>query len=440
MEVDQISLSDLELFDDPDGRGGVIGLLRTTETPMGRAALARRLRNPLTDVDEIRSTQAAVRFLSEEWSHPLVRPRLAESTRRYLSSNIDLGDGSSGLRDLARIPWLRIREDELCRELVDGVQAAAEFVEHCGQLGRSLASMSLPEGVAVLAQALVEGASRLASVGRPSSLYHCMRADRVLRLGTGRPVSRLLELIGELDALRTMGVSSRDLGWTYPEVVEADSFVFQAEGLFHPFLADGRANPARIVGGEPIVFLTGPNMAGKTTYMRAVGLTVLLGQVGMGVPASQVRMTPVDVLLTSLNPSDNLRAGLSFFFAEVMRVKEAASHLAEGRRCLVLFDEVFKGTNVKDALDASLAVISAFSRASGSGCVFSSHLSELAGPLRSGGRVRFCHFDGTVVDGRATYSYALREGVSEQRLGIQLLEEANVPVLLARIGRTDPAA
>lgn len=440
MEVDQISLSDLEIFDDPGGRGGVVGLLRSTETSIGRSALTRRLRHPLTDVAELESTQAAVRFLAHEWSQALVRPRLAEATRRYLGSNIDLGDASSRIGDLVRVPWLRIREGELCRELVDGVQAAAEFVEHCAQLGRSLVAMQPPSGVALLAEGLLRVTSELVDIGRPSSLYQCIRADRALRLGPEKPVTQLLELLGELDALRTMGVSSRDLGWSFPEFVAAESFIFEAEGLFHPFLREGRANPARIMGGEPMVFLTGPNMAGKTTYMRAIGLTVLLGQVGMGVPASKVRMTPVDVLLTGLNPSDNLRAGLSFFFAEVMRVKEAASHLAEGRRCLVLFDEVFKGTNVKDALDASLAVISAFSRASGSGCVFSSHLTELAEPLRSGGRVRFCHFDGSVVDGRATYSYSLREGVSDQRLGVQLLEEANVPALLARIGRSDPAS
>lgn len=440
MEVDQISLSDLEIFDDPGGRGGVVGLFRATETAMGRSALARRLRNPFTDVAEIRSAQNAVRFLAQQWERPLVRPRLAESTQRYLGSNIDLGDQSSELEDLLRIPWLRIREDELCRELIDGVRAASEFVLHCGQLGRSLAALHPPRVVADLAESLIRVTTDISIAGPPSSLYHCIRADRELRLRDDKPVSRLLELLGELDALRTMGVSSRDLNWSFPELVEADSFVFEAEGLFHPFLPTGRPNPVRIVGGEPMVFLTGPNMAGKTTYMRAVGLTALLGQVGMGVPASRVRMTPVEVLLTGLNPSDNLRAGLSFFFAEVMRVKTAASHLAEGRRCLVLFDEVFKGTNVKDALDASLAVISSFSRASGSGCVFSSHLTELAEPLRSGGRVRFYHFDGAVVDGRATYSYSLREGVSEQRLGVQLLEEANVPALLARIGRAGPAS
>ena len=87
------------------------------------------------------------------------------------------------------------------------------------------------------------------------------------------------------------------------------------------------------------------------------------------------------MLFTSLNPKDNLRSGLSYFFAEIMRVKEAATFLAEGRRALVIFDEVFKGTNVRDALEASAAVILGFAKARQSGFMFSSHLTELVDVL-----------------------------------------------------------
>src|SRR5262249_49489295 len=130
---------------------------------------------------------------------------------------------------------------------------------------------------------------------------------------------------------------------------------------------------------------------------------------------------------------DNLRAGLSYFLAEVLRVKAAATILAEGRRALVLFDEVFKGTNVRDALDASAEVILGFARARRSGFIFSSHLTELVDVLAPAGTIRFCYFDGDIVAGLPHYAYQLREGVSTKRFGLVLLRQAQVPELMARI-------
>ena len=117
-----------------------------------------------------------------------------------------------------------------------------------------------------------------------------------------------------------------------------------------------------------------------------------------------------------------------------MRVKEAATLLADGRRALVIFDEVFKGTNVRDALEASAAVILGFAKARQSGFMFSSHLIELVEVLKSNPAIRFHCFDGDIRNGAAEYTYELREGVSDKRLGLVLLQQARVPELLARIG------
>ena len=171
----------------------------------------------------------------------------------------------------------------------------------------------------------------------------------------------------------------------------------------HPFLPEATPNPVSLTGGEPLVFLTGPNMAGKTTYLRTVGLLVLLAQTGMRVPARSMRLAPVEAILTSLNPVD------------------------------ILFDEAFKGTNVRDALDASTAVIRGFARSRRSGSIFSSHLTELAGRLGDA-PVRFCRFEGEIRNGEPRFTFRLEAGVSETRFGMLLLEQARVPELVSRIG------
>lgn len=435
--IDPTTLADLEVFTEAEGRGGLSAMFVRTESSAGRAALHRRLRAPFDSVDAILATQAAVRFFAEAWMLPLLPPGLLERVERYLGSNIDLGEDSA-LRDLVDSFWLPIRDRDLCRELRDGVQACRELLATAASLARALVESDPPESIRAHAAELRELQEALA-VAQGRTLLSVIRTDRLYRTGRIRELRRLMGCLAELDALRAMGVTTRQFGWTLPELVDSDRFMLEGDGLSHPFVTDPVANPVEISGGEPVVFLTGPNMAGKTTYMRAIGLVVFLAHVGMGVPAARVRMTPVDVLLTGLNPTDNLRAGLSYFYAEVLRVKEAAEHLAAGRRCLVLFDEVFKGTNVKDALEASLAVISAFARSHTSGCVFSSHLAELAAPLAELGRIRFLHFEGEVSNGRASYSFRIRPGVSTQRFGLQLLEEADVPALLDRIGAVAPA-
>jgi DNA mismatch repair ATPase MutS len=125
---------------------------------------------------------------------------------------------------------------------------------------------------------------------------------------------------------------------------------------------------------------------------------------------------------------------VSYYYAEVLRVRDAARHVAEGRKCLVIFDEIFKGTNVRDALEASQIVISAFARSSRSASIFASHLVELAKPLEESGGVSLRCFEGESGDGSPRFAYELKQGASSQRFGLALLDKAGVPDLLARIG------
>src|SRR5690606_25178854 len=146
-----------------------------------------------------------------------------------------------------------------------------------------------------------------------------------------------------------------------------------------------------------------------------------------GVPAERARLTPVEVLMTSINPRDNLKRGISYFMSEVLRVREAADAVASGARCLVLFDEVFKGTNVKDALESSAEVVTGLGRATRSGFLFSSHLTELGEALRGVKGVQLRYFDGDLHGGEPRFDYLIRNGISSKRFGRILLDRAGVP-------------
>ena len=429
MQIDQTTLADLEVLSARDGTQGILGLVDHTRTRQGHQALRRRLRHPLTSIREIREVQAALSVLAQSKPLLLLNDEMLAAAERYVRSNIVVRERGRLSAKLDEI-WFRFRYREILRELVEG-QAALRVLIH---FARGLVPVLAGEGAPVLLKDYGEKLAVLAAEIFPvllaGPIFH---SDFLIRGNLRDEVLEVTEILAELDALQSMAKAGAARGWTTPELLESSEFLLEAEGASHPFLEGGTQNPIRINGGEPLVFLTGPNMAGKTTYLKTVALMVLLAQTGMNVPASSLRLAPVEVLFTSLNPADNLRAGISYFFAEILRVKEAAEILAGGRKTLVLFDEVFKGTNVKDALEASAQVIEGFARTRRSGSIFASHLSELYGTLRANPAVRFCQFDGEIIDGSPVFAYKLASGVSEKRFGLLLLRQARVPDLIARI-------
>lgn len=430
MRIDATTLADLEILHATGGGPGIFHLVDRTRTRAGREALRRRLTRPATTLHEVRARQDAVRFFAERSPGFAVDNDAVEAVEHYLESN--LVTTSRSWSDLIESLHLRLGYRDVWREIREGVNRTRALFAILAERCETIERRGAPELVRDLT-ARIRHASEV--VGRGGARGAALvRADRRLRTEVIDSVRAGLHAIGELEAVASMGAFVDSVDWTFPELLEDDEFLIEVDGLVHPFLDEAVRNPLRLGGGEPMVFLTGPNMAGKTTYLRAVGLMVVLAQAGLPVPAERARLTPVEAVFTSLNPSDNLRAGLSYFLAEVHRVRAAAELLVSGRRALVLFDEVFKGTNVKDALEASAQVIAGFAKASGSGFIFSSHLAELAEALGSDSRIRFAYFDGEIVEGRPMYSYRLHEGVSDKRFGLVLLRNARIPELIARLG------
>ncbi|MEJ2541728.1 MAG: hypothetical protein P8188_17470, partial [Gemmatimonadota bacterium] len=354
MRIDAQTLAEIELLRTSDGGGGVLGLIDRTETVRGREALRRLLCAPPAILLDVREAQAAVRFFAGKPAVPGIPDEALQGVGRYLDSNLAT-TGSAPWGDRVAEIGLRIRYPEVHREMGEGVSWTRSLFRRLGRICEELLRRSPPTRVGSLASQILKAGE---SVLDPGIGPRLLAMDRAYR-GPLRPViASALDAVGELDMWASQGRFAASVDWAYPEFVDSDEFLLEARDLVHPLVEGAVGNPVGLTHDRPMIFLTGPNMAGKTTYLRAVGLLVVLGQVGLPVPASRARLTPVDCLFTSLNPSDDPRAGLSYFMAEVHRVRDVARLLAGGHRALVLFDEVFKGTNVKDAVEASAEVIS----------------------------------------------------------------------------------
>lgn len=432
MLIDAKTRRGLEIFRTRDGAPGVFDLLNLTRTRGGSGALRTRFENPTSDPEEIRRIQEGIRFLSREGLRFPVHPSLVDSVSRYL-------DGSW---DVVRERWppffwiesvlVSLRYRALFRFAREGMEATGAFLGGILPFLDDLLGRDPPEIIRGLAENLTDLAIDLGGeiAGPARWAAPVFRRDRLLRKERRAGLLRLLALLSELDALLAMAGATARFHLVFPEIVESPEFVLEGDGVFHLFLDNPVGNPVRLSGGKALGFLTGPNMAGKTTYLKAVSIAAYLAHLGMGVPAAHLRISPLGALFSSLAPEENIREGLSYFLAEVRRVREVAGAIAGGTRALVVFDEVFRGTNVKDAFDASLLVIRGFSRNRNCGFLFSSHLVELAHELEREPGIGFTYFDGQIQDGRAVYGFRLKEGVSHQRFGLHLLEEEGVPELL----------
>jgi DNA mismatch repair ATPase MutS len=151
----------------------------------------------------------------------------------------------------------------------------------------------------------------------------------------------------------------------------------------------------------------------------------------MGVPAASMRISFLEGIITNMQVADNIFLGESYFFAEVQRMKLTAEKLSKSRFHLVLMDELFKGTNVHDAYECSLAVIEGLLQQTQNLMALSTHLNELSESLHDSPKVffRYCNTNISAAD-TYTFTYELKEGVSRDRVGYLVLKKEGVLDLL----------
>ncbi len=153
----------------------------------------------------------------------------------------------------------------------------------------------------------------------------------------------------------------------------------------------------------------------------------------MGVPATQMRLTLFDGLISNINVVDNIAKGESFFYNEVQRIKNTIEKINDGKKWLVLIDELFKGTNVQDAMKCSLAVIKGLIKIKNSLFVLSTHLYEIGEELKYYPNISFRYFETDVTDEQLKFSYQLKEGVSNDRIGYVILKREKVVDMLEKL-------
>lgn len=243
------------------------------------------------------------------------------------------------------------------------------------------------------------------------------------------------EAVAELDALAALAETARLHGWIRPEVNDGTALSIVAgrhpvvEQMLDRAGGDGFvANDARLdAAGPQILLLTGPNMSGKSTYLRQVALIVLLAQMGSFVPAETARIGAVDRIFTRVGASDRLARGESTFMVEMRETAEILRQASS--RSLVILDEIGRGTSTFDGLAIAWAVVEYLHDTPGLAArtLFATHYHELIELALTKPRVRNAHFDARELEGDVVFLRRLVQGGASRSYGIQVARLAGLP-------------
>jgi len=274
------------------------------------------------------------------------------------------------------------------------------------------------------------------ALAREKYLYEELLDELAPDLST---LQRLAAALAEIDALCALAERAAVLDYSAPEFTDEEKI--QIEAGRHPVVEEQIdefiANDTRLDAGRRLLLITGPNMGGKSTYMRQTALIVLLAHVGSFVPARRAVIGPVDQIFTRIGASDDLAGGRSTFMVEMT---EAANILHNATNTsLVLMDEVGRGTSTFDGMALAIAIARHLVDVSRSYTLFATHYFELTRLAEEYREVANVHLDAVEHKDKIVFLHAVEDGPASQSYGIQVAQLAGVPAAVVRAAKKNLA-
>lgn len=436
MQNDKTTLRDLSIFPS-DGSGGVFALIDRTTTHVGKEQLKKHIQQPPNAYEKLLRVQEAVKFFA---AHPAVWPGIiSNGTLVMLDKFFESADQSAppgGFSFMLSSLFQKLVNKQEYFITKFSLSHLSDFLKGCTQLAEIAAMPDVPPLLAEELNSIKENlrhrlTESIINIGRDTKYAALAQLNYQARREMKHTVGRLIDSYARLDAWQSMAKATTEHGWKFPELLPAAPVLFSIKGLKHPLLSKPVAYDMEFSSGRNFLLLTGANMSGKTTFMRALGVAALLAHLGMGVSAASLQISFLEGIITNMQAEDNILSGESYFFAEVQRMKQTAIKLSQRQPHLVLMDELFKGTNVHDAFECTRAVIEGLQRHPAHLMILSTHLYEVAQQFSNQGGILFAHFVTNMsADGGYQFTYELKEGISNDRIGYRILQKEGVIDLL----------
>jgi len=416
--------------------GDSLAALPAVAGALRRVATAGRLAEMLASWDD------APELASEICSTLVDRPPIAVGDDATIAAGVDAElDSLRGLRDGGKDAIARIQSDERVRTGIASLKVGFNkvfgyYIEVTNSNLRLVPPdyqrrQTITSGERFVTPALKEYEERVLSAAerieqRERELFETLRAT------SGRQIARLQQIartIAELDVLGTLAEVAAREGYVRPTMT--DDFDLDIGAGRHPVVERMMPrdkfipNDVRLTNDARMIILTGPNMAGKSTVLRQIGLIVLLAQIGSFVPATAARIGVVDRIFTRVGASDNLVRGQSTFMVE-MSETSAILHTATARS-LVLLDEIGRGTATYDGVSIAWAVTEHVHDHIGCKTVFATHYHELTQLADELPAVRNYNVAVREVGEQILFVHRLQAGAADRSYGIEVGRLAGLP-------------
>ena len=426
--IDEQTSSDLELFEQAWDGTSVFSYFDFACSDGGKACMRRMFESPLVDARQIRERVDAMIYLGQLPFFLDIRREELNFIEIYLQQDAVPKRNVLHLTSRAVKGWLNPDNDCFLRQRA--VPYLGRLIHELGTFMNELPMGSIPKMVKDLQQEVKkvlarEGMQYLTNQ-KKDSFWSRENLDLYFRGEELGGVRVVLDTLYMLDALRTVGTIAKEQGLTFP-LFSGERRMVRIEGLYHLFLKEPVRNDVLLDGQRHLCFLTGPNMAGKSTYMRQTALIVLMAQIGSFVPADQANIGICDRIFTRVGASDDLASGQSTFMVEMTEVANILRNAT--RNSLLILDEIGRGTSTFDGLSIAWAVVEHISNTKllGAKTLFATHYHELT------------ELEG-IMSGVNNYCIAVKEqgddivflrkivkGGADKSYGIQVAKLAGVP-------------
>lgn len=393
----------------------------------GEEYLRHLFKSPSLDLEEIKDRHHKSMRLRDviDLDFPFYRVVMVDM-EKYVAKRHSGVDTTPGIMDIlgVRSPIFYYKKRSIL-EIADFLVASLAFYQ---SIVRTTSYADIEEIIALTKECL----DRLFKAGRYNvdklkvTILNIDRLDRLLRYELANSLKRLIHFFYEIDAYRAIARVAREYDLCYPEVFEKDhTGEIVMEEVYHLFHQKPIKNDVKMVRSKRIWFLTGANMAGKSSFIKTFSTALYLTHVGFPVPAKSVRTDLIDGLFTSINLQDNLELGYSHFYVEAVRLKSILEQLEMGTNALIILDELFKGTNHSDASHAIFDILQNLAQTDGPYVIVSSHITELSTQLKGIPQIDYMKMNIESDEaGQPKFTYKIAQGVADEKLGMWLLRKS----------------
>ncbi|MBO9633073.1 MAG: DNA mismatch repair protein [Chitinophagaceae bacterium] len=427
--TDKQTLEDLNIF---GRRGGdsICNIFNRCSTRGGATVLEELFRRPLSDHEAINNRSKIIQAFATLGTKFPFKSSDFDAAEPYLANTDERSKLTTGDNSVARKLTHMIAMDVNTQLIYKGVESVISLIRTAAELLKDLQANECYQKEYAEIMAILKNPSFAPIHESKEKLSHEQIAafDVLLRFRNRDQIEKLLRLFFDLDAYLSIAAVANDRGFIFPKALPAgQEGLLKLEGVYHPLLKNAVPNSIDVTTGSNIIFLTGANMAGKSTFMKSLSIAMYLAHLGFPVAAKKMEFAVLDGVYTTINLPDNLGMGASHFYAEVLRVKHMAAELKGKKDLFILFDELFRGTNVKDAYEATIAIVSAFAKKRNSIFVISTHIIEAGEVLREKfANINFVYLPTRMKGNQPEYTYTLEQGITSDRHGMVIIQNEKI--------------